>query len=255
MVEQVLWLSAVGAFLALDHSLLGQFMISQPLVVGAIFGYMLGDIPTGLFVGALIQLIWLGVIPVGAYIPSDHTVTGGITVALTGMLTHQQGFAFGPSIVFALMIAIPAGTLAGKLDIVLRHSVNDRLARRAEAVAENGRVPVLGWYHGLALIPPYLKNFLIYALWLGPVAVGALHLFMLLPASLVSGLGVVFWGLPALSFAVLFELATRDRFHWWTVGAFVLGWLALLLWPGGGWWIFSLAVVGAGVLTWWRGEK
>ncbi len=110
-MDEVLWLSALGGLLALDHALLGQFMLSQPLVVGSLFGALLGDLPTGLFVGALVQLIWLGVISVGAYIPPDYTITGGVAVALAETFTHRVGLAPGPSCIAALAAAIPAGAL------------------------------------------------------------------------------------------------------------------------------------------------
>ncbi len=41
-MEQALLLSSLGAVLALDNAMLGQFMLSQPLVVGGIFGALLG---------------------------------------------------------------------------------------------------------------------------------------------------------------------------------------------------------------------
>jgi len=241
--------------LSLDNAMLGQFMLSQPLVVGGIFGSLLGDPLTGLFVGALIQLIWAGVIPVGAYIPSDHTITGGVAVVLTEQFVHQLGLALGPSLVFALIVSIPAGALAGLIDRAIREYFNTALSRRAEFVAESGRVPFLGGYLGLALVPAFLRGLIVYLLWLGPGALLAQKILANLPAPVMAGLGLAYWVLPALTFAAVIELSVRDRIHGWAVGTFALVWPALWLWPEQGWLLFMLAVIfGAGV-AWWRGNR
>jgi mannose/fructose/N-acetylgalactosamine-specific phosphotransferase system component IIC len=251
-VEQVLWLSALGGLLALDHALVGQFMLAQPIVVGSIFGALLGDLPTGLFVGALVQLIWLGVISVGAYIPPDYTITGGVAVGLAETFTHELGLAPGPSIIVALVAAIPAGLLAGQLDTGVRHFVNGALARRAEAALEAGRVPHLGAMHVLALVPSWLKGFVVYWLWLGPAAFLLSKIVSQLPRPALAGLDLAFWALPALAFAAVFELSTRDRIQGWGLGAFLGTWLMLGLWPQAGGWVLVPAVA-CGVAAAWRG--
>jgi mannose/fructose/N-acetylgalactosamine-specific phosphotransferase system component IIC len=251
-VEQVLVLSALGGLLALDHALVGQFMLAQPIVVGSIFGALLGDLPMGLFVGTLVQLIWLGVISVGAYIPPDYTITGGVAVVLAEAFTHQMGLAPGPSIILALAAAIPAGLLAGQLDTAVRHLVNGALARRAEALLEAGRIPHLGAMHALALVPSWLKGFIVYWLWLGPVVWLLAKFVAQLPRPVLAGLGLAFWALPALAFASVFELSTRDRIQGWGLGAFLGTWLMLGLWPQAGGWVL-LPVLGCGVAAAWRG--
>jgi mannose/fructose/N-acetylgalactosamine-specific phosphotransferase system component IIC len=251
-LPQILTLSALGAMLALDYSMVGQFMVSQPLVVGGIFGCLLGDPATGLFVGALTQLIWLGVVPVGAYIPSDHNVTGGVAVILTTWFTHRLGIALGPGLIYALAIAIPAGALSSQLDVVVRRFINEPLAKRAEAATERGRLPRLGWYHALALAPGFLRFFVIYLIWLGPIAQLAESGLRGLPAWVLSGLNLTFWGLPALAFASVFELSTRDRIHGWAVAALVLVWLALALWPGQLWPLYLLALAVGCLCAAWR---
>jgi mannose/fructose/N-acetylgalactosamine-specific phosphotransferase system component IIC len=249
----VLGLSALGGLLALDHALVGQFMLSQPLVVGAIFGAVVGDLPTGLFVGALVQLIWLGVISVGAYIPSDYTVTGGVAIALAEDFIHHYGLAPGPGVVLALVVAIPAGLVASQLDTALRHFLHGALARRAEARLAAGRIPHLGWMHAAALVPSWLKGFGVYWLWLGPIAAVIHTLIPVLPHPALAGLGLAFWALPALLFATVFELSSRDRIQGWGIGAFAGTWLLLALWPQAGGWLLA-PVLACGAAAVWRGK-
>lgn len=251
-MDEVLWLSALGAFIALDHALVGQFMLAQPIVVGGVFGALLGDLPLGLFVGALVQMLWLGVISVGAHIPPDYTITGGVAVVLADSFTHRLGLAPGPSIILALATAIPAGWLAGQLDTAVRHFVNGAFARRAEAALEAGRLPNLSGMHLAALVPSWGKGFVIYALWLGPISYLLGQIIVQLPRQSLAGLELGFWALPALAFAVVFELTTRDRVQGWELGTFLGTWVLLGLWPQAGSWVLAPALA-CGVVAAWRG--
>lgn len=68
----------------LDRVACGQFMISRPIVAGPMTGLFLGDLHAGLLIGACLELLWMGILPMGATIPPDDTqATVAGTVALT----------------------------------------------------------------------------------------------------------------------------------------------------------------------------
>ena len=48
----------LGGVLALDGTSVGQFMLSRPVVAGALTGWMLGDPALGLLIGTLLELCW-----------------------------------------------------------------------------------------------------------------------------------------------------------------------------------------------------
>ncbi len=249
-MDHFVGLATLGALLALDHAVFGMFMISQPLIVGGLFGGIMGDWTTGFLVGALVQLLWLSVIAVGAYIPPDHTITGGVTTALTLMLVKTCGHAFGPSIMLALVAAIPAGVVAGQLDALIRQGVNNRLAGWVEEQADHGLYPPLGVYHALSLIPAWLKSWVVYLVWLGPVAWLVQTVMLALPNRVIAGLELAYWALPALGFAVVVEMFTRERFPWWVVIFFALTWLAFWLWPQGLWIWLAVALSTSAMIAW-----
>lgn len=66
----------VGGALALDGTSVGQFMVSRPLVAGAVTGWLLGDPALGFAVGALLELYLLVSFPSGgARFPEGATAT------------------------------------------------------------------------------------------------------------------------------------------------------------------------------------
>ena len=62
---QVLILSVFIAFLILENYGYGYWMISRPIFAGPLIGLLMGDLPTGLLVGGSVELMYMGVIPVG----------------------------------------------------------------------------------------------------------------------------------------------------------------------------------------------
>jgi mannose/fructose/N-acetylgalactosamine-specific phosphotransferase system component IIC len=75
-VTNVLTLSLVGGVLALDATSVGQFMVSRPLVSGALTGWVMGDPRLGFLVGALLELYLLVSFPTGgARFPEGSTAT------------------------------------------------------------------------------------------------------------------------------------------------------------------------------------
>ncbi|MGD8321123.1 MAG: PTS sugar transporter subunit IIC [Gemmatimonadota bacterium] len=73
---ELLWISLVGGVLALDATSVGQFMVSRPLVAGALAGWAVGDPATGILVGALLELYLLVSFPTGgSRFPEGATAT------------------------------------------------------------------------------------------------------------------------------------------------------------------------------------
>jgi len=78
----VVALLAWGTLVGLDLVSVAQSMIARPLVAGGVAGLLVGDVGTGLRVGALIELFALDVLPVGAARYPDY---GPPTVGATAL--------------------------------------------------------------------------------------------------------------------------------------------------------------------------
>ena len=125
-VADYLLAGLVSMLTGLDRVALAQFMISRPLVAGPLTGWVLGNPLIGLEVGMLLELLWLGRMPVGAAIPPDDTqVAVGATVLALSM-GGPLGLHGMPLVILAVLIAIPLGKFGQVFDRLARHA-NDAL--------------------------------------------------------------------------------------------------------------------------------
>ncbi len=121
MAAEIARLALLGGLLGLDGTSAGQFMVSRPLVAGALTGWVLGDVATGILVGAVLELFLLVSFPTGgARFPEGATATVvavGTAAALGGAGALPLGVATG----------LVWGQLGGATVTGLRH-LNTRLA-------------------------------------------------------------------------------------------------------------------------------
>lgn len=127
VVGDYLLAGLVAMLTGLDRVALVQAMISRPLVAGTLTGWVLGNPLVGMEIGMMLELLWLGRLPVGAAIPPDDTqvAVGATVLALSiGPLLNMSGMPF---VILSVLIAIPLGKFGQVFDRLARH-VNDRLA-------------------------------------------------------------------------------------------------------------------------------
>ena len=78
-----------GGLVALERRAFLQAMISRPLVAATGMGLLLDDLPSGLFIGMLLELFHLGSANLGAALPENDTL------AATGTAAAAAGLAGG----------------------------------------------------------------------------------------------------------------------------------------------------------------
>jgi PTS system mannose-specific IIC component len=153
--------AAVALWCGLDRTAAGQFMISRPIVAAPLTGLLLGDSLLGLQVGVLLELLWLGRLPVGAAIPPDDTQ---VAVGSTVLAASGAGLAGLPTegmAVLGLLIGLPLGK-SGEIFDRLARLWNVRLLSRAEFLLDAerpvkaGRLHLVGlWHFGLASLATF----------------------------------------------------------------------------------------------------
>jgi mannose/fructose/N-acetylgalactosamine-specific phosphotransferase system component IIC len=139
--ETILALLVWGSIVGVDLVSFPQGLLSRPLIVGAVSGFLLGSLETGLRVGLLLELFALDVLPVGAARYPDYGAgtVGAVLLATAG--PWQQ--TLGLSVLFALAFAVLGG-----LSLQWLRQANGRaLQRGAAGLAAGDARTVAGLQH------------------------------------------------------------------------------------------------------------
>lgn len=151
----------------LDRTAALQLMLSRPLVAGPITGALVGDWLVGLQVGMLLELLWLGRLPVGAAIPPDDTqvAVGSTVLAVTlSDMGGAHGFAF---VVLCVLIAMPLGKVGQFFDRLARARNGRLLARIEEVLDSRGAAAGVESWHLLGLLNFALASLATYLVVVG----------------------------------------------------------------------------------------
>jgi len=191
-------------------------MFGRPLVIGPAIGLVLGDLRMGIIIGATIELIYLGSIPIGAAIPANAAAATSISTALAILA--------GLDVAEATVIAVPVAVLA-QLTQMLVWTLNAGILHMADKVAETGDIDKTARLHylgmGLWAIQSFLPTFL--AVLFG---VGAIEwLINLLNNELpfiINGFKIASSILPALGFGMLYNMMDTKNFKIYFVIGFIL---------------------------------
>ena len=101
MLVQAILVGLVGAFGCLDYQL-GTLYAFRPIVLCPLVGLVLGDLQTGLAVGASLELLFMGSVSIGAYVPPNETIGGVLACAFA----IQLGQGTETAIALAMPIAV-----------------------------------------------------------------------------------------------------------------------------------------------------
>lgn len=208
-----LGLSAFIGLLILENYGYGYWMISRPIFAGPLVGLILGDMPTGLVVGGTVELMYMGVLPIGGSVPPNAQIAGIISTvfAVTSGGNPEVGIA----------LALPIGVLA-QLLIMLAWNVNIILVHAADKHVQSGNYRAVERIHlcGLLVFFAIFFTASFLAIYLGSDFVSSLVASM--PAILTDGLTVASGILPAVGMAMLLKM--MDFKSYWPF--FVMGFVA-----------------------------
>jgi PTS system mannose-specific IIC component len=112
-------------------------MISRPIVAAPLTGWLLGEPLVGLQIGALLELLWLGRLPVGAAIPPDDTQVAVASTLLTITMGESLALSGLPLLLLCTLVAMPLGKI-GQWAERLARTWNGRLLIAAETALETG---------------------------------------------------------------------------------------------------------------------
>ena len=129
---------AWGALVALERRAFLQAMFSRPLVAATGMGLLLGELQTGLYLGMVLELFYLGSASLGAALPENDTLAATGTTAAASMMAYQSGGGGTPALwSLSLLLFAGLGVLGRRIDHLLE-GYSARLSVRSMAMAEQG---------------------------------------------------------------------------------------------------------------------
>lgn len=96
---------------------IGNYTLGRPLVGGLVVGLILGDVPTGIIVGAAIQVVYIALVTPGGTVSADVRAVTYIGIPLSILAIHAQGL--DPASTEAASLAAALGAAVGTLGTVL----------------------------------------------------------------------------------------------------------------------------------------
>ena len=200
MLTQIVILSLVGGLLCLDRIFL-QAMLSRPIVIAPVAGFLLGDAYTGLIIGAIFELFWMDRAPIGIYIPPNDSIASAFAAALAILAGQSLGAVTKELTALSVLLAVPFGILAKKMDVRMM-AANDLLSDRALEAARSRDLRAIENMTCLALG----RAFVLYAGLLFILQVIfiplVINLYPKLPVQAGGALTLTYYFLPVLGTAV-----------------------------------------------------
>lgn len=140
-----LLVAAFGGICYLDRTPAFQVMLHRPLVVASVVGAIFGNLAAGAQVGAVLELLYIVRLPVGASIPPDDTgaaVFGGAAAA-----SASSSIGLDPGSFTAILLLSVLCAEIGKVADRFVRRMNGRIAKLTVDLLEGG--DSLAVEHGL----------------------------------------------------------------------------------------------------------
>lgn len=192
----------------------GAFHFNRPIVVGPLIGLALGDLHTGIILGATFESVFLGVIAVGGTVPADATIGATMGTAIA-ILT-------GANSATAMAIAVPVATLGVALMQLATSVMLPMFVPTMDKYAEEGNSSAMVKMHWImSLLLSLLQAVAIFfAVWLGSNAIKSI--LNSIPQFVIHGFSAAGSMLPAVGFALLLNMLFNKKLFAFYFLGFVL---------------------------------
>jgi PTS system mannose-specific IIC component len=209
MAWRFLLAAALGGICYLDRTATFQVMLHRPLVVASVVGAIFGNFSAGAQVGAVLELLYLARLPVGASIPPDDTgaaVFGGAAAAAASSSLGLNPGSFA-SILLLSVLCAEFGKYTDRsvrrINGRIAHLTIDRLERGDSQAVEHGLLAGITIFAASGMALTLLFS-----------GLGVSFAWLLLPRfgpESYAQFGALLPALPLLGAAAVFSCSRTDR--------------------------------------------
>ena len=205
----------------------------KPLLASVGVGIIMGNLQLGIIIGATLELMWLGVNNIGAYIPPD-VISGTVVGAAIGI---ASGADTATATATAIAVAVPVSLLAQQINMLIM-TTNITLVHRADKVAEKGNFFGLNKLHYFGGTMFFLSRAVpvFLAVYFGSAFID--QILAAIPANILTGFSVASKIIPAVGLAMLLTMMMKKNMWIFLVLGFVS--IAYLKLP-----LIAVALIGA----------
>jgi mannose/fructose/N-acetylgalactosamine-specific phosphotransferase system component IIC len=208
MIEHILLISFVGSVLSLDNSMIGNIMVSRPIVVGPLLGLITGDFKLGIEIGFLLEFLWADLLYAGTAIPINLTLLTTIIIGCSYMLPYyDESFTM-----FIILLAIPMIFICRQVEIGLR-LFNSFIANHLELmIIKERKYNQVYWslLHSVTIF--VFVNFVLLFVCISLNSQIAKTLYLRLDIHFIKALKLTYNALPIIGFTVLASIFTHNSF-------------------------------------------
>lgn len=198
------FVTALVVFLTVGgQELLGFTQLGRPIVIGPLLGLLMGDVKTGLLVGAALETVFMGVINIGGASSAEP----GLATALA----TSFAISMHAGVAVAIPIAIPLGVIGLQIKTLIYVGIVGPFASRFDKMAAKGNAKGIAELHyGLWFLQWFLYSLIpFFAILVGSKATQ--EVLEMIPKSILNGLSIAGNLLPAVGMAMLLKMMWDNK--------------------------------------------
>ncbi len=208
-----------AGFTYFSRRFMGELYLERPIIAGPIAGLIMGDLQTGLLVGATTELAMMGVLEIGGGVGPNRAVGAilGTAFAISAGLSTEE----------ALLIALTAAILGSFFQLIAKAFSTIFVTGAERFAAKNNDKGVALMVH-LGNLAHFLANFIPTFLVLALGANAVENLMASIPPFVEKGIGAAGTVLPAFGFALLLDtVATTPLMPFFFIGFLLAAYLKM----------------------------
>lgn len=201
-VFQILMIGLVTGLAGVDI-LVGLTHFHRPVVLGPIIGAILGDLQTGIIVGAMVELSLIGAAPLAGAQPPNVIIAGMTAVFFAIILNGVDAEA-------AVALSLPFAALMQAF-VTIMYNVFSFFTGKADKAAEEGDLNAITTLNLITLAIVFLSYFIIAAV-IASMGEQAQVIVDVIPAWILNGLTIAGGMMPAMGLAILLSIMFKMEF-------------------------------------------